>query len=63
MADLVGGLHALQLRVLQDDLILEDVVDGDVDVLVDGRADPEPAVLAVVAGKVGSASAQGNAQR
>ena len=39
------GVHVLELRVLDDQLLREGVVQGDVDVLVDGGGDQEAAVL------------------
>ena len=60
--DLVNRLHALELRVLEDDLLLEGPVLGQVDVLVDGRGHEEAAVLLVVRGQVGAATAKGDTQ-
>ena len=54
---------ALQLRVLDDQLGHEGLVDRDVDVLVDGGRDQEAAVLAVVGRQVGAAAAERDAQR
>ena len=51
------------LRVLQDDLLRERLVQRDVDVLVDGGRDHESRVLAVVGGQVRAAAAERDAQR
>ena len=61
--DLVHGSHALELRVLDDQLVDERAMERDVDVLVDRGRDDEAAVLAVVRRQVGAAAAEGNAQR
>ena len=57
-----GRVHHLHLRVLEDDLLGEGLVQRDVDVLVDGRRDHEAGVLAVVGRQVGPAAAQGDPQ-
>ena len=63
MADLGRIVDLLELRVLHPVPPLEDRVREHVDVLVDRPTDQEPAVLTVVGGDVGSASAEAHAQR
>src|SRR5579883_440718 len=63
MGHLLGRRHALQLGVLDDEVVGEVVVDGDVDVLVDGRCDEEAAVAFVERRQVRAAAAEGDAQR
>ena len=58
-----GVVDLLELGVLHPVAALEDGVGEHVDVLVDRPADEEAAVLAVVRGEVGSASAEAHAQR
>ena len=52
----------LVLRGLDDQLVVEGAMQRDVDVLVDRARDEKSAVLAVIRGKVGAASAEGDAQ-
>ncbi len=62
MLDLVRGGHPLQPGVLQNPLGHESLVQGDVDVFVDGRGDEETRVFLVIAGEVRAAAAEGNAK-
>ena len=55
-------LDPFHLGVLDDELIDDRLVQGDVNVLIDGASDDEPAVFAVIGRQIGSASAQRNAQ-
>ena len=59
--DLVDRVDDLGLRVGEADRVLEAPGDADEDVLVDGGGDDEAAVLARVAGQVGPAAAEGEA--
>ena len=61
--DLVDRLDGLGLRVREADRVVEAAVGADEDVLVDRGGDEEAAVLVRVAGEVGSASAEGEADR
>ena len=61
--DLVDGLHHFGGRILDEVFGLEGLVERDVDVLIDGGGEDEASVLAVVGGKVGAASSEGDAQR
>jgi hypothetical protein len=63
MLHLVDRAHALDLRVLDDQILDERVVQRDVHVLVDRRRDDEAAVLAIVGRQVGATAAEGNPQR
>ena len=63
MLHLVDRPDPLHVGVLDDQVLDECLVQRDIDVLVDGRGDDEPAVLAVVRGQVRPAAAQGNPQR
>src|SRR5439155_10553684 len=62
MMHLVHRRHPLHLRVLDDQVLDERLVQRDVDVLVDGGRDHEPAVLVVVGGQVGATPAERDAQ-
>jgi hypothetical protein len=63
MFDLLHRLDQLGFGVLDDELLLEGIVQGDVDVFVNGRGDHEAGMLAVVRRQVGAAASEGNAQR
>jgi hypothetical protein len=64
MADVLGRVDPLDLGVLDDEVVVEVAVQGDVDVLRDGRGDEEPAPLATVERReIGAAPAQRDAQR
>jgi hypothetical protein len=56
--DLVHRRHVFQLRVLDDDLLAERLVQGDVDILVDGRGDQKTGVFAVVGRQIGAAATE-----
>ncbi len=62
MLDGIDGRDALQLGILDDQVRHERLVERDVDVLVDGGGDEKTRVFAVIAGQVGAAAAEGNAQ-
>ena len=61
--DFVDVSTRSSLEYLTNQLAAQGLVQGDVDVLVDGRGDQEAGVLAVVGGEVGAAAAQGDSQR
>src|SRR2546423_15197403 len=63
MFDLLDRLNALELRVLDDDLLLKRAVLRDVDVLVDRRGDEKTAVFAIVRRQIGATAAERNTQR
>jgi hypothetical protein len=60
--DLVHGLDQFHLRILDDQLLAEGLVQRDVDVFIDGRRDDEAAMLAIVRGQVGASASQRDAQ-
>src|SRR6185437_8306881 len=61
--DLLRLVDLLELRVLHPVALLEDRVGEHVDVLVDRPAHQEAAVVAVVGGDVGAATAEADPQR
>src|SRR4029077_13506011 len=63
MSDVAGSLDPLKLGIFDDVTRLKGIVQGDVDIFVDCRGDEKPAMVPVVGGEVGAATAQGDAQR
>ena len=63
MIDLVDLLHALEGGVLEEVVVRERPVHGDIDVPVDRGRDDEAAVPRVVRGEVGSAAADRDPER
>jgi len=55
---LIDGLHLFQLRILDEQFLAEGLVEGDVNVFVDGCRNDETSMLAVVRGQVGAAAAE-----
>ncbi len=55
--------HALELRIFDDEVFDEGLVQRDVDVAVDRSGDQEAAELAVIGRQVGAAASQGDAER
>jgi len=63
MLDLVEAGGALQLGIGDHHVVVEALVQGDIDVFVDGRRDQEAFVFAEIGGVVGAAAAQRNTKR
>jgi hypothetical protein len=59
----VHRMRQLHLRVLDEQLLREGLVQRDVDVLIDGRRDDETGVVAVIGRQVRAAAAERNAER
>src|SRR5262249_30130181 len=60
--DLIYRLYPLQLRILDDDLRYENLMQRDVDILVDRRGDEEAAVLTIVGREIRPSAAERDAQ-
>ena len=60
---LVHGADPLQLRVLEDELLIEGLVQRDIHVLVDRGGEHKPAVLPIVGGQIGAPPTKGDPQR
>jgi hypothetical protein len=46
------------MRIFQKDLGNESIVNGDIDIAINGRSDQEAAVLLIIAGKVGTSASK-----
>ena len=56
MLDLADFVHFLKLRVFQKDLGDEPIVNGDIDIAINGRSDQKATVLLIIAGQVGASA-------
>src|SRR5450755_3476441 len=63
MLHLVDSFHQLHLRILDQQLLREGLMQRNVNVLVDGRRNDEAGMLAVIRRQVGASPPQGNPQR